>query len=66
MEALIKKHPYLALLGAALVAFIVGHLVGAASAKKAIKDRVLSLIRDGRVTEAVRLLGGTPKPEEGE
>lgn len=63
MEAIIKKHPYLALLGAALLAFIVGHLVGAASAKKAIKDRVLGLIRDGRVTEAVKLLGGTPKTE---
>lgn len=60
VEALIKKHPYLAILGAAVLAFVIGHLVGAASAKKAITNKVLGLIRDGKVTEAVKLLGGTP------
>lgn len=66
MEALIKKHPYLSILGAAVLAFIIGHLVGAASAKTAIKNKVLALIRDGKVTEAIKLLGGTPKSGEGE
>ena len=57
---LIKKNAVAALAVAALIAFIIGRMMGAHAARKAIAEKALALIRAGRITEAIQALGGSP------
>jgi hypothetical protein len=59
---LIKKNALASVAVAAVVAYIIGRMMGAKAATKAIADAALGHLRAGRVTEAIKVLGGTPAP----
>lgn len=66
MEAFIKKHPWAVLLGTAVLAFFIGHMVGTRSASSAIRARVLKLLEAGKTAEALKLVGGKASEKEEE
>ena len=57
---LIKKNALAAVAIAAVLAFIIGRMMGANAAKRAIAEKALAHIRAGRITEAIQALGGSP------